>query len=126
MCGALRRADAGKKAVLMGWMNRRRDLGQIIFIDLRDRSGISQVLFSHELNAAVHDKAQTLRNELVVAVIGPIKKRDADTINKNIPTGEVEPPAEKHPIPNDSKPVPVRRITTSSAIKKTRLNTRHE
>ena len=85
MCGALRLADAGKKAVLMGWMNRRRDLGQIIFIDLRDRSGITQVVFNHELNTAVHDKAQTLRNEFVVAVIGTVKKRDADTINRPDP-----------------------------------------
>jgi aspartyl-tRNA synthetase len=106
MCGALRLADAGKKVVLMGWMNRRRDLGQIIFVDLRDRSGITQVVFNHELNAAVHDKAQTLRNEFVIAVIGTVKKRDADTINKNIPTGEVELVAEELRILNVSKQLP--------------------
>src|SRR5712671_3893653 len=106
MWGALRLADAGKKAVLMGWMNRRRDLGQIIFVDLRDRSGITQVVFNHELNAAVHDKAQVLRNEFVISVIGTVKKRDADTINKNIPTGEVELVAEELRILNVSKPLP--------------------
>ena len=106
MCGALRLADAGEKAVLMGWMNRRRDLGQIIFVDLRDRSGITQVVFNHEMNAAVHDKAQALRNEFVIAVIGTVKKRDADTINKNIPTGEVELVAEELRILNVSKPLP--------------------
>src|SRR5258705_1031682 len=106
MCGALRLADAGKKGVLMGRMNRRRDLGQIIFVDLRDRSGITQVVFNHELNAAVHEKAQTLRNEFVIAVIGTVKKRDADTINKNIPTGEVELVADELRILNDSKQLP--------------------
>ncbi|MGC2152797.1 MAG: OB-fold nucleic acid binding domain-containing protein, partial [Terriglobales bacterium] len=95
MCGALRLADAGKKAVLMGWVNRRRDLGQIIFVDLRDRTGVAQVVFNHELNAAVHKKAEELRNEFVIAAIGTVKKRDADTINPNIPTGEVELVAEE-------------------------------
>ena len=90
MCGTLRVADAGQKAVLMGWVNRRRDLGNIIFIDLRDRTGLTQVVFNRELNAAAHDRAELLRNEYVIAAIGRVKLRDADTINKNIPTGEVE------------------------------------
>src|SRR5437660_2991580 len=81
MCGALRLSDAGQKAVLMGWVNRRRDLGSIIFIDLRDRTGITQVVFSKESNAALHDKAEQLRNEYVIAVIGTVKKRDSETIN---------------------------------------------
>jgi len=63
MCGALRLSDAGKKAVLMGWVNRRRDLGSIIFIDLRDRTGVTQVVVNRELNPAAHDKAEALRNE---------------------------------------------------------------
>ena len=90
MCGALRASDAGKKAVLMGWVNRRRDLGNLIFVDVRDRSGITQVVFSEESKPAVHEKAELLRNEFVIAVIGTVKLRDANTINKNIPTGEVE------------------------------------
>ncbi|HWZ83162.1 MAG TPA: aspartate--tRNA ligase [Terriglobales bacterium] len=125
MCGALRLADTGKKAVLMGWMNRRRDLGQIIFVDLRDRSGVTQVVFNHELNAAVHDKAQTLRNEFVVAVIGTIKKRDADTINKNIPTGEVELVAEELRILNVSKPLPFLPSDTVLANEEMRLKYRY-
>ncbi len=106
MCGELRLADAGKKVVLMGWVNRRRDLGQIIFVDLRDRSGVTQVVFNHELNAAVHQKAEALRNEFVIAAIGTIKRRDSDTINKNIPTGEVELVVEELRILNVSKPLP--------------------
>src|SRR5216684_3118177 len=91
MCGALRSSDAGKKkAVLMGWVNRRRDLGSIIFIDLRDRTGVTQVVVNRELNSAAHDKAEQLRNEYVIAVTGTIKQRDHDTVNKNIPSGEVE------------------------------------
>src|SRR6266571_1401673 len=62
-CGALRPSDAGKRAVLMGWVNRRRDLGSIVFIDLRDRTGVTQVVVNRELNAAAHDKAGQLRNE---------------------------------------------------------------
>jgi aspartyl-tRNA synthetase len=106
MCGALRASDAGKKAVLMGWVNRRRDLGSIIFIDLRDRTGVTQVVFNRELNAAVHDKAEELRNEFVIAVVGTVKQRDRDTINKNIPTGEVELMVEELRILNTSKSLP--------------------
>ena len=61
MCGTLRPSDAGKKAVLMGWVNRRRDLGNIIFIDLRDRTGVTQVVFNREVNAATHDRAEELQ-----------------------------------------------------------------
>ena len=106
MCGALRLSDSGKKVVLMGWVNRRRDLGQIIFVDLRDRTGVTQVVFNHELNAAVHQKAEALRNEFVIAAIGTVKRRDADTINPNIPTGEVELVVEELRILNISKPLP--------------------
>src|SRR5215813_14513423 len=105
-CGALRPSDAGRKAVLMGWVNRRRDLGSIIFIDLRDRTGVTQVVFDKERNAAMHDKAEALRNEYVVAVIGTVKQRDADTVNKNIPTGEVELLVEELRLLNESKQPP--------------------
>jgi aspartyl-tRNA synthetase len=125
MCGALRLADTGKKVVLMGWMNRRRDLGQIIFVDLRDRSGITQLVFNHELNAAVHDKAQSLRNEFVIAVTGTVKKRDVDTINKNIPTGEVELVAEELRVLNVSKPLPFLPSDTVLANEEMRLKYRY-
>ena len=125
MCGALRLADAGKKAVLMGWVNRRRDLGQIIFVDLRDRTGVAQVVFSHELNAAVHKKAEELRNEYVIAAIGTVKKRDADTINPNIPTGEVELVVEELRILNVSKPLPFLPSDTALANEEMRLKYRY-
>ena len=125
MCGALRLADAGKKAVLMGWVNRRRDLGQIIFIDLRDRSGVMQVVFSHELDPAIHAKAEQLRNEYVIAAIGTVKKRDADTINPNVPTGEVELVVEELRLLNVSKPLPFLPGDTVLANEEMRLKYRY-
>src|SRR5437763_1784463 len=106
MCGALRLSDAGTKAVLMGWVNRRRDLGSIIFIDLRDRTGVTQVVCNRELNPAGHKKAGQLRNEYVIAVTGRVKRRDAETVNKNIPTGEVELVVDELRILNESKQPP--------------------
>jgi aspartyl-tRNA synthetase len=105
MCGVLRASNAGKKAILMGWVNRRRDLGNLIFVDVRDRTGVTQVVFSAE-HAALHGKAELLRNEYVIAVTGTVKLRDADTINQNIPTGEVELIAEDLRILNEAKHPP--------------------
>jgi aspartyl-tRNA synthetase len=125
MCGALRLTDAGEKVVLMGWVNRRRDLGQIIFVDLRDRTGVMQVVFNHELNAAVHQKAEALRNEFVIAAVGTIKRRDADTINPNIPTGEVELVVEELRILNVSKALPFLPSDTVLANEEMRLKYRY-
>ena len=90
MCGDLRASDAGSKVVLMGWVNKRRDLGNLIFLDLRDRSGITQVVITADAGAEVHDRATAVRSEFVVAVIGHVKLREPNTVNKNIPTGEIE------------------------------------
>src|SRR2546422_4500286 len=103
MCGALRASDAEKRAVLMGWVNRRRDLGNLIFIDVRDRTGITQVVFHKENNPALHQKAGELRNEYVIAAIGAVKLREPNTINKNIGTGEIELIAEELRILNEAK-----------------------
>jgi len=106
MCGGLRASDAGKKAVIMGWVNRRRDLGNLVFLDVRDRTGVTQVVTDAESNRALHDKAGALRNEYVVAVVGTVKLRDSNTVNKNIPTGEVELVAEELRLLNESKQPP--------------------
>ena len=106
MCGALRASDAGKPAVLMGWVNRRRDLGNLVFIDVRDRSGITQVVCNKEKDPALHEKVGGLRNEFVIAALGTVKLRDPNTINKNIPTGEVELVADELRILNESKQPP--------------------
>jgi aspartyl-tRNA synthetase len=106
MCGALRVSDSGKKAVLMGWVHRRRDLGNLLFIDIRDRTGVTQIVFDAESNPGLHEKAGQLRHEYVIAVIGTVKRRDAKTINKNIATGEVELVAQELRILNQSKQPP--------------------
>src|SRR5438270_5348934 len=84
-CGALRASNAGQTAVLMGWVNRRRDFGNLVFIDVRDRTGITQIVCDKEANPALHAKAGELRNEYVIAAVGKVKLREANTINKNIP-----------------------------------------
>jgi aspartyl-tRNA synthetase len=106
MCGGLRASDSGKDAVLMGWVNRRRDLGNLIFIDVRDRTGVTQVVFQKERNPALHAKAGELRNEYVIAVAGKAKQRVPDTVNRNIATGEVELIAEELRILNEAKQPP--------------------
>jgi aspartyl-tRNA synthetase len=125
MCGTLRPSDAGKKAVLMGWVGRRRDLGNIIFIDLRDRTGITQVVFNRELNPPAHERAEELRNEYVIAAIGTVKLRDADTVNKNIPTGEVELVVQELRILNESKLPPFLPSDTALTNEETRLKYRY-
>ncbi len=106
MCGALRASDAGQKAVLMGWVNRRRDFGNLVFIDIRDRSGVTQVVFDKERNPVLHEKAGALRNEYVIAAVGTVKKRDPNTANKNVATGEVEMVVEELRLLNESKQPP--------------------
>ena len=106
MCGTLRASDAGKTVTLMGWVNRRRDLGNLIFVDLRDRTGLVQIVIDKESNPTLHDKANRVRSEYVLAVVGSVKKRDAATINKNVPTGEIEIVAQELRVLNDSKTPP--------------------
>jgi aspartyl-tRNA synthetase len=125
MCGALRVADAGKKAVLMGWVNRRRDHGNLLFVDLRDRTGVTQVVFNTERDRAIHGKAETLRNEYVIAVSGTIKRRDANAINPNMTTGEVELIAEDLRILNESKLPPFLPSDTALTNEETRLKYRY-
>ncbi len=105
-CGQLRASDAGRRAVLMGWVHRRRDLGGVIFIHLRDRDGITQIVFHEDLDAAVHQRAELLRSEYVVAVEGRVELRSPETVNPKIPTGEVEVVAERLWILNESRTPP--------------------
>jgi aspartyl-tRNA synthetase len=105
-CGELRATDAGKKAILMGWVHRRRDLGGVIFIHLRDREGVTQLVFDESADPAVHAKAELLASEYVIAIEGLVKKRSDDTINPMIPTGEVELVVHKIWILNESRTPP--------------------
>ena len=89
-CNQLTRADIGREVTLMGWVMRRRDHGGVIFIDLRDRHGITQIVFNPEHNAATHAKAHDLRNEWVLAVRGTVMERPEGMTNENLVTGEIE------------------------------------
>jgi aspartyl-tRNA synthetase len=105
-CGELRAADAGKTVVLMGWVNRRRDHGNLIFLDLRDRSGISQIVLDKELTPDGHAKGEHVRPEYVVAAVGKVRLRDADAINPKMPTGEIEIEATQVLVLNDTRLAP--------------------
>lgn len=106
MCGELRASNEGQRVTLTGWVARRRDLGQLIFIDLRDRTGLIQVVFKTDIDKDVHEKAEQLRSEFVVAVEGAVIRRDVNTINKNLPTGEIELVASQLKILNESQTTP--------------------
>ena len=124
-CGELRAADAGKTVTLMGWVNRRRDLGSLIFVDLRDRTGQTQIVFDTD-NAAIHEKAGALRSEFVIAVTGTVKLRDDKTRNKNIPTGDVEIVATELRLLNDSEVPPFLPSDTNANVnEETRLKYRY-
>jgi aspartyl-tRNA synthetase len=122
-CGDLRATDADKDVVLMGWVHRRRDLGQLIFIDLRDRAGIAQIVFNKELNPESHAKAEDLRSEFVVAVEGRVIRRQKS--NPEIPTGEVEVVATRLHILNNSKTPPFLIEDEVTASEETRLRYRY-
>jgi len=89
-CCALGKTDIGSEVILMGWVQRRRDHGGVIFVDLRDREGLTQVVFNPEVNNAVHAKAHAIRSEFVIAVRGTVDSRPEGMINPNLPTGEIE------------------------------------
>ena len=122
-CGELRAGDAEKEVVLMGWVHRRRDLGQLIFIDLRDREGIAQIVFNKEQNPAAHAKAEELRSEYVVAVKGRVLKRAKS--NPEIATGEVEIAASELFLLNNAKTPPFVIEDEVTASEETRLRYRY-
>ena len=106
MCGELRAALAGQQVVLMGWVNRRRDHGNLIFLDLRDRSGIAQIVLDKELVPDGHAKGEQVRPEYVVAAVGKVRLRDKDAINPKMETGEIEIEATELRVLNDTRLAP--------------------
>jgi len=105
-CGALRATDAGKTVTLMGWVFRRRDHGGLIFVDIRDREGITQCVFNPGDGPLAHAKVQGVRGEFVVAVRGSVAPRPVGTENAKIPTGAIEVHASELKILNDCRPLP--------------------
>jgi len=89
-CAELDISNVGQKVTVMGWTHKRRDLGGVIFVDLRDRSGIVQLVFNSEISSEIFEKAERIRNEYVLAVTGEVVKRSEDTVNPKLATGEIE------------------------------------
>ncbi len=122
-CGALRAGDAGRDATIMGWVHRRRDLGNLLFLDVRDRTGIVQVVFNKETQPEAHAKAEQVRSEFVVAVEGKVLQRGK--ANPEIATGEVELAASKLHILNTAKTPPFPVEDEINATEETRLRFRY-
>src|SRR5256714_1471552 len=103
-CGALRLADAGKPARLSGWVHRRRDHGQLLFVDLRDHYGVTQTVI--DVSSPLFKQADALKLESVVTVTGTVVKRSADTVNPKLPTGEIELQIAEIAVRSEAQPLP--------------------
>ncbi len=125
MCGELRREHAGQDVVVMGWVNRRRDHGNLIFLDLRDRSGIAQVVLDRDLTPDGHAKGEAIRPEYVVAAVGRVRLRDAAAINPKMVTGEVEIVASQLLVLNDARLAPFSPAEEAIANEEVRLKYRY-
>src|ERR1044072_5284133 len=117
-CGALRKGNVGERVTLMGWCARRRDFGPLTFIDLRDRDGITQIVVNQEKASPAHAKAKEVRGEYVVAAIGEVVLRDANSINAKLATGEVEVQASEIIILNDARSLPFQLDAADNTVAK--------
>jgi len=125
MCGDLRAANVGETVTLMGWVNRRRDHGDLIFLDLRDRSGITQAVFDKGLSPVAHAKAESARSEYVVAVTGQVISRDFDMKNPAMPTGDIEIAVGELLLLNDARTPPFSPAEDAIANEEVRLKYRY-
>jgi len=124
-CGHLTRADIGKDVCLMGWVLRRRDHGSLVFVDLRDREGLAQIVFDPDLAKEAHLLAEGVRNEFVLAIRGKVIPRPAGTVNPNMKTGEVEVQVAECKLLNRSKPLPFMLDEFSEVAENIRLKHRY-
>jgi aspartyl-tRNA synthetase len=124
-CGEPRANAVGKELTLFGWVRTRRDHGGVIFVDLRDRSGICQIVFNPEVNAIAHEKAKQLRSEDVIAVRGSLSRRSPETINPDLATGEVELMGKELRLLNVSQAPPFVIEDETEANENTRLKYRY-
>jgi aspartyl-tRNA synthetase len=122
-CGALRAANVGADVVLLGWVQKIRDLGAIVFLDVRDRHGVTQVIVQDD--TALLDRAKRLRSEFVVGVQGRVERRDADTVNARLPTGEIEVRAAGLILLNEAKTPPFLIGDEQQVSEETRLRYRY-
>jgi len=124
-CGQVNEQHLGKKIILAGWVNRRRDHGSVIFIDLRDRSGLMQIIFSDEFSKNACDLAGSLRSEFVITVTGVVVKRTENTINKDLPTGAFELQVQELTILNKAKTLPFQLEDAENVDEELRLQYRY-
>ncbi len=125
MCGELRAANAGEDVIVMGWVNRRRDHGNLIFLDVRDRTGIIQVVLDKELSGAAHLRAEAARPEFVVASLGKVRLRDIGLMNPKMDTGEIEVVASELLLLNEAKTPPFSPAEDAIANEEVRLKYRY-
>jgi aspartyl-tRNA synthetase len=123
--GALRSADAGQRVLLKGWVDRRRDHGGVLFVDLRDRGGVIQVVFNPELQPGAHTTADTFRLEYVVEVEGEVRMRPAEGVNPKMPTGEVEVVADRTEVLSSARTPPFPVNEESNVEDRVRLRYRY-
>jgi aspartyl-tRNA synthetase len=123
-CGELRPEHVGSDAVLLGWVHRVRDLGGLLFIDIRDRGGVTQAVFDKD-DEALMAKAKRLRSEFVIGVCGRIRRRSDDTINPKLPTGEVEVVVQRLALLNEAKTPPFPVADESPVSEDVRLKYRY-
>lgn len=123
MCGLLENDDIGKEVVLMGWVQRRRDLGGLIFVDLRDRDGLMQIVFDKDVSEESFNKAEKIRGEFVIAIKGKVTRRQS--INANLKTGEIEVFAEELKILSESDIPPIHVKDEDDAGERLRLKYRY-
>ncbi|PEQ96738.1 aspartate--tRNA ligase [Bacillus sp. AFS006103] len=124
-CGDVPESAVGEKVTLKGWVQKRRDLGGLIFIDLRDRSGIVQVVFNPDLSKEALQIAEKIRNEFVLDIVGTVVARDASTFNENLKTGKIEVHADKVTIINEAKTPPFLISDKTDASEDIRLKYRY-
>ena len=123
MCGTLRSSDVGKEVTVMGWTQRRRNLGSLIFVDLRDKTGLVQVVFDDTTDEKVFEKAQNIHSEYVLAVKGKVRERESKT-NK-IATGEIEILADELKILSEADTTPFEILDDSNVNETLRLKYRY-
>jgi len=124
-CGELRESHQGQTVFLAGWVARRRDLGSLIFLDLRDHTGVTQIVCNLEISSEAHERAEQVRPEYVVGVEGDVVLRDASTVNPQIPTGKIEVQARKLLLLNESRTPPFPIEDEGRTAEETRLRYRY-
>jgi len=124
-CGELRSSDIGSTVQLNGWVCHNRDHGELVFVDLRDRYGLTQVVFDPERNREVHSVAKTLRSESVIAIRGQVRERPEGTVNPNLDTGEVEVIVDELEVLGPAEPLPMEVDEYADVSSEVRLKNRH-